>query len=343
MWLKNVNILKCSEGDILASDVYSRNGMTLVVAKDTMLNEYIRNRLIEMGIGRVCIYEDQEQTLEPGEVKKTYKRTVELTRNLFQDLISGRPMDYKKIAVIGDQIMKCIHHNGNITECLAQIRRKDEYTYSHSVNVAFYAMLIAKWMNLSKDEIYKAILSGLLHDIGKVKIPKPILSKTGRLTTEEFDIIKNHTIFGYEIVKQSKELDPDIKRAILLHHERMDGSGYPYSYEPDHLNLFSRIVAIADVFDAMTSERVYKGRSTPFEAFQMFLTTGMSTFDVRILNVFIKNMVNYLVGSQVQLSNGETGTIVFIPQNDLFSPVVNVSNKYIDLSDESDIKIVKMI
>jgi HD-GYP domain-containing protein (c-di-GMP phosphodiesterase class II) len=139
------------------------------------------------------------------------------------------------------------------------------------------------------------------------------------------------------------EIDNEIKKAVLLHHERIDGSGYPYHYYYENLDLFSKVVAIADVFDAMTSDRVYKGRSTPFEVFDMFRTTGIGIFDTKILNIFLNKLAGYLIGSKVLLNTGRTGEIVFIPLQNITYPIVKVESEFYDLAQEDEIKIVSML
>jgi HD-GYP domain-containing protein (c-di-GMP phosphodiesterase class II) len=172
-----------------------------------------------------------------------------------------------------------------------------------------------------------------------------ILNKKGELSSDEFEIVKKHTILGYELVKDINEIDNDIKLAILLHHERMDGSGYPYHYNQDDkdLNIYSRIVALADVFDAMTTDRVYKKRSTPFEVFEMFQTVGISMYDTKIMNLLINKLASYLVGSKVLLSNGSVGEIVYIPLQNVTKPIIKVSSCYIDLSQSDSVKISSMM
>ncbi len=347
MCFTNINILKCNEGDILASDIYSVNGTNLLVAKEAVMNDYIMKRLISLGISSVCIYKEDEMDLLHDKDEKRflqgYKKKVELTKNIFHGMISGEPLNYSKLQSLIELIYGDIHENKKILKFVSKLRAKDEYIYMHSINVAFYSMLIAKGLRLSEEGIYKAILSGLLHDIGKTKIPDHILRKPGRLSREEFEIIKKHPDIGYDIVENMKGINDDVKKAILQHHERMDGSGYPFGYLGKHINLYSRIVAVADVFDAMTTDRVYQGKSTPFQVINMFLTEGITLFDVRIVDVFVKHLVNYLIGNHVLLDNGETGEIVFIPQYLPYCPIIKVSGDFVDLSKDNTKKIIKML
>lgn len=346
MNIEEIAISECNSGDVLATSIFNEKGVTLV-AKDTVINEYIKERLIEQGIISVRIYDSfgnlENTSISHEELKKGYKDTLLQTKSVLHDLTAGRPLDFQKVSSISDQIHKNINEDNNIIRCLSEMRRADEYTYTHCINTAFYSMLIAKWLKLSDCEINKSIKSGLLHDIGKSRIPSKILCKNGILTREEYEVIKNHTILGYEIVKNIDEIDNDIKAVTLLHHERINGSGYPLNTSPDSINLFCRIVAVADVFDAMTSDRIYKKRMTPFQAFEMFQTVGMGMFDVGILGAFLKNLAIYLVGSKVTLSNGEIGEVVYVPLQNLTCPIIKVASGYLDFSKETNVHILDMI
>lgn len=346
MRIEKVSISECSEGDILATDVLNKNGVILV-AKDTVMNEYIKERLIELGIESVNIYYSlgglNNRDTSYIKFKRDYKEIAIETKNIIQGLVAGKPLNYKDISNICNKIYKNINQNNNIIRCMAEIKSVDNYTYNHCVNVAFYSMLIGKWLYLSDIEINYIIQSGLLHDIGKSKIPSEILNKGGILTKEEYEIIKGHTTLGYRMVEDIHEIDSDIKKAILQHHERIDGSGYPFSISKNRINLYARIVAVADVFDAMTSDRAYKKKVTPFETFEMFQTVGIGIFDTKVLKTFLKNIAAHLVGANVLLNNGEIGEVIFVPLHNLTSPIVKVSKRYLDISRENDIKILSMI
>lgn len=340
MLIKAIDLVDCKTGDIIADDIWNDSGVTLV-AKDTIVNDFIKKKLASYGIRSVKIYQ------EPGNINKEFQRSYTdillQTKNVFQDIVAGKPLNSKSISKIADKIINSIQENDKIIKCLSYIQSTDEYTFRHSVNVAFYSMLIARWLQLDESKVKVAVESGLLHDVGKVRVPGEILNKKGKLTKEEFDIIKEHTILGYEIVKDMKEIESDIKSAILLHHERVDGSGYPYHYNSEHVNIYARIVAIADVFDAMTSDRVYRGKATPFDVFEMFQSIGVGIFDTHILNMFIAKLSAYLVGARVQLNSGKTGEIVFIPLQNISYPIIKVESDYIDLFTQEEVKIVGMV
>ena len=229
-----------------------------------------------------------------------------------------------------------------IVKYTSQLKSADQYTYAHSVNVAFYAMLMAKWLGLSKKEVSFAVQAGLLHDLGKTKIPSSILQKKGPLTAEEFTVMKSHPLQSYKLVYNCSNMDTEIKEAALLHHERLDGSGYPLGITS--MSILARIVAIADVYDAMTSDRVYKKGATPFKVFEYFNNEGANLFDLHVLNVFITNISALLVGSTVRLTNGDIAKIVFIPQDRPSNPVLRLNDEFVTLPlASSEIEIEQVI
>lgn len=339
MTVEKVIIEECKEGNILADDVINEHGIILV-ARETILNDFIILKLMALKVKELSIYQfEDDNGQSKANFTKTYQDNLTQIKQLFDDLACGRNLNYQTINYITKSIYQSIRDCGSIVKYLLDLKNVDEYSYTHSLNTALYAMMISHWMKLSQYEIEQAIQAGLLHDIGKSLIPTEILNKKGRLEKDEFEIIKKHTIYGYHMLDDVMDISDDIKQAVLCHHERMDGSGYPYQMRMKEVNMYSRIIAVADVFDAMTSDRVYKKRSTPFDAFEMFLTSGRGNFDPKIINSFIKRMVNNYIGSYVQLNNGVVGEIVFVPPYDLLSPIILANARYIDLSKENDLKI----
>ncbi|KGK88695.1 hypothetical protein DP73_12400 [Desulfosporosinus sp. HMP52] len=343
--MKRIKILvsQCNQGTVLAEDVKSCQGTTLVF-KDSVLNQYILDVLIAYGIMYVWIYtlDDLDQRngkitengnltdqIEP--IKQSHAEAVLVVKQVLKELAVGKKINYTKITQISKSVYGNIN-NLNVIRCLNSIKDKDEYTYTHCVNVAFYAMLIAKWMNLPKDEIKQVIQAGVLHDIGKVLIPNEILNKRGKLLETEFEIMKNHTLLGYFSIKDLTEINSSIKDAVLSHHERSDGSGYPYGLLSKEIPLSAKIIAIADVYDAMTQDRIYKKGVNPFEAFEMFQTIGMSIFDIQVLNVFLKNISSYFTGLKVILENGEKAEIVYVPPYEITRPVILKGSTFVDIT-----------
>lgn len=344
MRMKSVKLNECEEGDVLAESIVNRHG-AIIIAGNTFLNNYILNRLSQLEIKKIKIYDgcDGEESCDYRQVADNYMANILGFKSILNELASSKMLNSKKVVIVSDSVYRDIYNSSYIFRLLNEEKSFDEYTYTHSLNVAFYAMLIGKWMSMDEESIKIAIKVGLLHDIGKTKVPIEILNKRGKLTDEEFAIIKRHSHFGYEIVKSTDSFSDEVCEAILSHHEREDKSGYPFGIGSRQINMFAKMIAVADVYDAMTSERVYKKRSTPFEVFEMFNTIGMKDYDPKIVKIFLTNLTPYFIGSKVLLNTGEIGEIVFIPLQSITEPIIKIGHDYIDLAQNSEKKIASLI
>jgi putative nucleotidyltransferase with HDIG domain len=244
---------------------------------------------------------------------------------IVQALAAGKDFAQEKIINVG-LIRRVLEENPDVKMAVDGIKNYDEYTYKHSLNTAFYAMLIAKWLKFSEKQVKEIICAGLLHDIGKLKIPLDVLNKKEKITDYEYGLIKNHTIYGFNLIRDMEGINNSIRQAVLLHHERMDKSGYPFKSGLSDINAYAKIIAVADVYDAMCSDRVYKKRKSHFEAFRMFKNEGHEIFDAKILKVFLIRMPKFLIGMDVLLSDGEIGTICEISPDSPEYPLIKTSH-----------------
>ncbi|BCJ95601.1 HD family phosphohydrolase [Anaerocolumna cellulosilytica] len=345
--IKEIAITDCMEGDIIAEDVVNCYG-GILVARETVLNQYILGKLQRRGIYRIRVYEKRNYTKEKKadtyiQLKKSYKEDIIEVKKILCNLAVGKGLDIEKIADLSDRICGKINNAGDILMVLREEKGFDEYTYSHSLNVALYSMLIGKWLGLNYQEIKEAVVAGLLHDIGKTKIPTNILNKKEILTSEEFELIKKHTLYGYKIITKAGNFSENICEAVLSHHERMDGSGYPNGIWGDQISLLAKIVAVSDVYDAMTTDRVYKKKITPFKAFQIFQTLEVKNLDPLVMKTFLMNISPYYVGTNVLLNTGEIAKVAYIPPQCITEPVVCIGKNYIDCSSRKDIEILNMV
>ena len=335
----------------MAEDVINSNG-SLIITKNTVVNEFIRNRLAAFKIDRIAVCEGTKKlntVYNPKadiiEFKRKYQKSVDSVKIIINDLAAGRGLDHERISEISGSLYENMYSYIAVTECLNRIKLADEYTYSHSINVSLYSMLIGKWLEFPESEIKLLMSAGLLHDVGKSKIPTNILNKKGPLTKEEFEVIKKHPIFGFEIIKDNAGINKGVKEAVLMHHEKENGTGYPYGIKGGNISSFAKIISIADAFDALTSERVYKKRQTPFDTFQEIERIGIGEgyYDPVILLKFIHNISQYYVGSRVMMSTGKFGEIVYVPPHSISNPVVKVDGSFIDLSVQKGMKIIEML
>ncbi|EMS73940.1 HD-GYP domain-containing protein [Ruminiclostridium cellobioparum] len=329
-------------GSYLGEDVYSVGG-NMIVPSNTIITDYILKKLVDFRIDKIFIYNsnpvhgDEYLSNEKlNQDQKKYIEDVNVAKQMLQDLASGKKLDFSKAEDISEHIYSKINDCGSLMDCVNSVRIADSYTYSHLVNVSVYSMLLGKWLGFGKKQLKEIVMAGLLHDVGKARIPEEILNKKGALTDCEYEIMKRHTVYGYEIVKGIKGISMDIKRAVIMHHEKEDGTGYPFGIKGSQKNLYSKIVTVSDIFDAITSERVYRGRQTPFTAFKELENVGFETVDPKIMMALFTNMPSYYVGSKVKLKNGEIGEVVYVPNQCAYAPVIRVNEDFVDFSKEKE-------
>lgn len=235
------------------------------------------------------------------------------------------------------------HHSAyGIFDMLHSMRESDDTTYTHCINVGLFCNVFAGWLKLSEEETKLATLCGLLHDVGKLRVPEELLKKTEAYTEEDKTAIKAHTREGYLLVKDL-DIDSHIKNAILTHHERCDGSGYPFGLSGFRIDPYAKMVAIADVYDAMTSQRAYRGAMSPIQAIEVMQEEGLQKYDVRFIMIFLENVMNTFIGNRVLLSSGEKGEIVFINKSNITRPTIKCQNHFVNLDEEKDIQIISML
>lgn len=213
----------------------------------------------------------------------------------------------------------------DVFDMLHNMRQVNDSTYAHSLNVAIISRIIGKWLHFSNEELDTLTLAGLLHDIGKTKIPDEVLNKDGKLTDEEFKMIRNHPKYGYDILK-SQPLNSHIKKAALMHHERCDGSGYPMGLTMEEIDDYALIIAIADVYDAMTAARSYRAPLCPFEVIAEFEKDGLQKYKPKYILTFLENIANAYQNNRVMLSDGTSARIVLLNHRRLSKPLVQLDD-----------------
>ncbi len=273
--------------------------------------------------------------------------SVDDLKDVFNRVVMhNEEIDSKAILQDVENVVSKGRNGLHILDMLQCMRGYDDVTYVHSVNVALLSNMIGRivYPDISKEELDVLTLSGLLHDIGKMMVPDNIIQKKGRLTLPEYGVVKTHVLFGNNILKGLKNLDPRVAEVAMRHHERCDGTGYPGGYRRDQIEPFARIVAIADTYDAMTSDRVYRAAICPFDVIQMFEREGIVKFDVEFLLPFLEKAVQAYLNTEVKLSTNEVGKVVMINKNEFSKPVVQVGDEFYDLSNETnDIVIDKVL
>ena len=343
-------------GMVIFEDVYNTEGAAILI-KDTILDQWQIGKIHINNVEKVRIKLSENDGLyaTKEEIKSVYNQDnvknfrekyvakVDEVTHIIKEIGRGAVVDVHSVNQISRHIMKEFSTVSDIINYLHLVRPMDDYTYSHSLNVSLMSIIIARWMNLSEAEIDEIATAGLLHDIGKTKISEELLLKPGKLTDSEFDELKKHPVLGYMMMENVKDATLNMKYSVLLHHEKIDGSGYPVGAVDEEIPLFPKIIAIADIYDAMTSNRSYRNRMCPFEVIKNFEMQTFGKLDTRILSVFIKNIANTYMGDFVELNSGEICEIVFINQNRIWQPIVRFGDEFIDLSHDIDNRFIKAI
>jgi len=265
-----------------------------------------------------------------------FEKDVYKFKNTLNDVVEkNAPLDISDLLQDTLALLHTSSQNVHIFEMINNMRQYDDSTYAHSINVALIANVLATWLGMSEKEVLLVTQCGLLHDIGKLRVPDTIIKKPGKLTDAEFNIVKTHPFAGYEILSKHK-LNPHIINSAMMHHERCDGTGYPFGLTSEKIDEFAKIISIADVYDAMTSARVYRGAMCPFRVIEIFEHEGLQKYDTRFILTFIENVLNTYIQSHVRLSDGRTGEVIMINKQILSRPLIRSGSSYIDLSKEPD-------
>jgi len=341
----SINIRQCKPGMQIAETVFSDYG-TVIVAENTILDAHIIEKLDKLNISEIKIFNQANNIIEYNSTENfetQYKENVKQLKEVMHDISTGKSINVEKLNDVSHSLFLRINENRDIVGCINQMRKVDEYTYTHSINVSLLCMLIGKWMRYDLKTVKLLVQTGLLHDIGKTKISSDILNKPDTLTEDEMEEIIKHPIYGYKMVEGIPEINKNVKKGILMHHERDDGSGYPMKLKSDQIHNFAKIVAVADIYDAMTSNRVYKQKESPFTVLEYFENESYGILDTRIVNVFINNIAAYYLGDYVKLNTGDTGQIVYVNPRHVSRPIVKVGEKYVDLYTEKDLSIIELI
>ncbi len=223
------------------------------------------------------------------------------------------------------------------------LRASDDSIYAHSLNVALISRRLGHWLKMEQDELALVTLCGLLHDIGKLRIPAEILNKPDKYTDEEFALVQSHPKLSYELLKPLP-IDERVKRGALSHHERCDGSGYPQRLTQNDTDDFALLIAIGDVYDAMTAARSYRAPLCPFQAIANFERDGLSKYKPQFILTFLQHMANMYQNNRIMLSDGRSANIVMLNQNSLSKPIVQFDDgSCLDLSTQSDLHIQSIL
>lgn len=337
----------------LKSDFINERGR-LFLAEGTVLTAHSIDRIRELMVPYISVAQDNDMEERHTEGKtqyeintenfiKVYNDAHQVVKELIDSVRVGKRLDLDGIRETIGVFIDLILDDDNIVPKLQRIHMADEYTYYHSINVSILTILIGKWLNKPIKELRKLGYTGVFHDIGKCRVPSEILNKPDNLDAKEWSIMKEHPVYGYNILRKNNVLSNDVLMGVLMHHEREDGSGYPLCFKSEEIHTYGKIVAIADIFDAMMSDRVYRKKRPPFQVAEYIADRSFDSLDPYISRVFLQGITRFFVGNMVRLNDGRVGRIIYIYPQQPTKPVVLAEGEFLDFSRDIGISIVEII
>lgn len=340
-----VHVSDLIPGDQIEQDAFNSHGVHILRKGATLRTQDI-SKLLQHNIDFIEIVPREVESSFAHEALSGSRELIEKVTSQYELAFDGCEVLFSEALRTGSidevvaeesfqPLLQTVTEHKDAVSLLLMFNGDDDYTYRHSIQVGMLSYYIATWLGYSDEEAYEIGKAGYLHDIGKCKIPRDILDKPGKLTKEEFETIKLHTVYGYELIRESIDNEA-IALAALQHHERIDGSGYPHGLRGDEIHPYAHICAVADVYSAMTTNRVYQSRQSMLAALRELHSLSFGKLSAKPTHAFIQQMLPNFIGKKVLLTTGEQGTIVMNNPSNYFRPLVQVGSRFIDLSKESE-------
>lgn len=341
-------------GMVLAKDVYNHEDGRLLLLKGFSLQQRYIEKLKSLDIAHV--YVDQEAlVVEPEEFneEQAYNEAFSTIKDVLTSVTNGENLEVAPVKETVDEIVHRIINNESVFTQLSGMRDIDNYTFHHSVDVCIYSVITGKNLGLSAEELNELGMGAILHDIGKCKVPSEILLKPGKLTEEEFNLMKLHALYGYEIIYNTEGLSKRMANIACQHHEKWDGTGYPVGLKDRQIDKLARIVTLSDVYDALTSDRCYKKKDLPYEAADYVKNNSGKLFEPDLIDVFLNNITIYPAGTMLLLSTSEIGFVIETPARMSLRPKLQIITRKegppilspytLDLTEKPQISIVEVL
>lgn len=350
--MKSVARMALEPGMVLGEDVESSGG--ILFPADTVLTEAMIERLKRYSVMCVTVKEDIDfatthyEKIRFDEAFKNFQKKhaenlIRYKKLMVSFVTGGIPIASENLLAIYQDMSSTYDSGTVLLDYLYNLMpNEDELTYTHCLNSALLGGTFANWMEMNQQDKENLILSCFYYDIGKLRLPYDLLWKSGKLSEEEYTMIKKHPVIGYALLNNSKSpVDQRVKNAVIMHHERMDGSGYPYHMKGSGIDVFARYVAIIDTYIAMASPRSYRTAMTPLQILDNF-QKNLPIYDTELLLPLMKRIADAQLGTTVQLSDNSVWDVFMVHPGRYSLPVLkNAEEKILDLLENPQLSIVK--
>jgi HD-GYP domain-containing protein (c-di-GMP phosphodiesterase class II) len=324
--MRQVSLADAKPGMILARHIMSSNGNILLAPDIILTNEYIR-KLARLDVPTIFVKDPEHPDIETPEYIsiQTQQRALSILDTTMKRIVRGETFAPDAVDSIAADIVEDLLTHPGLTIHLSGILTHDDDTLSHSLNCSIYTAILARLAGFSIPQIKEITSGALLHDVGKMWIDKAILNKPGRLTNEEFAVVKIHPEDGFKaLIAKRWELSSLVAHMAWQHHERVNGLGYPRKLRGDEILSYARLLAITDVYEAITVNRPYRLAMDPDMIYDTIVTGLGTDFDVDFGTLFLSKLAIYIPGMRLNLSTGETAIVVSIPEDTPLRPVVRL-------------------
>ena len=350
--MKTMAVMALQDGMQLAEDIVV--GDKIAIKKGTKVDHIVKQKLEAFKRLTVTVMEAEdlaETYYEKIRVSESFKDfQLKYTANLAaykvavdSFIIKKVPFRFVDLKAIADALCPdSISGKRLFSYINIMIHDEGDMSYAHGLNVALICKKMGKWLRLSPEECETLLYAGFLFDVGKFMLPNDIIWKPGKLNKMEFDLVKTHAFFGYHMLSKFN-IDERILNATLMHHERCDGSGYPQGLPREEIDPFAKMIAIADVYEAMTSARAYRAPMNPYQVVEIIKEEMFLKYDIAIITTFLNHIMDEMIGNDVRLSNGMVGEVIMNNSTAIGRPVIKCKEDIIDLSQQRDIRIIELV
>lgn len=326
----------------IGKDIYSYDGNLLLPKGAVITSEHLE-AFARRHFDEVFVMETDNKMRSEKKFEDVYSQSLDIAKSFMLEAKLGKPLEFNEIGDTVNMLVEQVFDQHGLFRQMRLMKDKDDYLFTHSVNVSLLCILIGRWLKCDEETIKDLGVAGLLHDIGKIYIENNILNKPDKLSADEFEEIKKHTLMGYNLLNQYPWINDEVANAILMHHERADGSGYPIGLKGYKMGFCAAVVAVADVYDALTSSRAYSHKVSPYTAAEILWQDSFGKLDPRISKVFYDKITDFYVGNEVILSNGMKGIVVYVDPSQPTRPIIMVGDVFYNLAEERSITIQEIV